>query len=114
MKNIGPVDYLQDVPPDLYCCQFCGAWNVKLWRMGASSCIEFHCLACANKKEKKKAVPSEDKRGVVYFQYGENRQSDQIGNLLPAVPTPEGDTCWGYTSIPPEGCEWWYRLPYSA
>jgi hypothetical protein len=34
-----------------------------------------------------------------------------IGWLVPAVPTVEGDTFWGYTSIPQEGCEWWYRIP---
>jgi hypothetical protein len=37
--------------------------------------------------------------------------SDQIGWLVPAVPTEEGDTYWGYTSVPSAGCVWWFLLP---
>ncbi len=36
---------------------------------------------------------------------------DQIGWLVPAVPTKEGDTYWGYTSVPQAGVKWWERLP---
>lgn len=36
---------------------------------------------------------------------------DQIGWLVPAVPTEEGDTYWGYTSVPQPGCDWWRDLP---
>jgi hypothetical protein len=42
----------------------------------------------------------------------ENERHDQIGWLIPAVPTEEGDSFWGYTSVPQPGCEWWYRLSY--
>lgn len=111
MKNVGIVDYKQ-APPDGYHCQFCGVRGVKLWRMSASSCIEFHCLLCANKKEKEITSPSKDGRRLVKFEYGAIRETDQIGSLVPAVPVPEGDTCWGYTSVPQEACEWWYGLPY--
>lgn len=38
---------------------------------------------------------------------------DKIGERVPAVPTKEGNTFWGYSSVPPAGCEWWYRLPTS-
>lgn len=41
----------------------------------------------------------------------ERERTVQIGWLVPAVPTEEGDTFWGYTSVPDAGCEWWYRLP---
>ena len=41
----------------------------------------------------------------------ERERYDQIGWLVPAVPTEEGDTFWGYTSVPEPGCQWWYRLP---
>lgn len=37
--------------------------------------------------------------------------SDSIGWLVPAVPTEEDDTYWGYTSVPQPGVEWWQRLP---
>jgi len=41
----------------------------------------------------------------------ERVRSDQIGWRVLAVPTEEGDTFWGYTSIPKAGCAWWYNLP---
>lgn len=41
----------------------------------------------------------------------EKEKSDQIGWRVPAVPTEENDTFWGYTSVPQAGCEWWYKLP---
>lgn len=34
-----------------------------------------------------------------------------IGWMVPAVPTEDGETFWGYTSVPQAGCEWWHRLP---
>jgi hypothetical protein len=37
--------------------------------------------------------------------------TDQIGWMVPAVPTPDGDTFWGYTSVPLEGVLWWKALP---
>jgi len=43
--------------------------------------------------------------------YSERDRTDQIGWLVPAVPTEDG-SFWGYTSVPPEACEWWYKLPY--
>lgn len=38
-------------------------------------------------------------------------RTDQIGWRVPAVPTEENDSYWGYTSVPQEGCDWWNRLP---
>ena len=40
------------------------------------------------------------------------RQTDQIGWRVPAVPTEENDTYWGYTSVPQPGCDWWANLPF--
>jgi hypothetical protein len=37
---------------------------------------------------------------------------DQIGWLIPAAPTKEFDSFWGYTSVPQDMCEWWYSLQY--
>ena len=34
-----------------------------------------------------------------------------IGWLVPAVPTEEGNTFWGYTSVPYQGVYWWDNLP---
>jgi hypothetical protein len=36
--------------------------------------------------------------------------TDQIGSLVMVVPTECGNTYWGYTSIPPEGIQWWRNL----
>ncbi len=41
----------------------------------------------------------------------EREKTDQIGWRMPAVPTAENDTYWGYTSVPQAGCDWWHRLP---
>ena len=42
---------------------------------------------------------------------GDGFATDQIGWLVPAVPSEEGDTFWGYMSVPQAGCDWWDRLP---
>lgn len=39
---------------------------------------------------------------------------DQIGWRIPAVPTADGQTFWGYSSVPEAGCRWWYGLPLEA
>lgn len=41
----------------------------------------------------------------------EREKTNQIGWRVPAVPTPENDTYWSYTSVPQAGCDWWHRLP---
>lgn len=43
----------------------------------------------------------------------ERERMDQVGRLLPAVMTAEGDTFWGYISVPPDALAWWYGLPYA-
>ncbi len=55
-----------------------------------------------------KGVPA----GAIETKQDEQR-CDQIGWLVPAVPVAEGDTYWGYSSVPDAGCQWWYRLPYA-
>ncbi|OHA80755.1 MAG: hypothetical protein A2675_01240 [Candidatus Yonathbacteria bacterium RIFCSPHIGHO2_01_FULL_51_10] len=41
----------------------------------------------------------------------ERDKTDQIGWRVPAVPTEEGNTYWGYTSVPTSGINWWCKLP---
>ncbi len=57
-------------------------------------------------------VPGEEPTGPNIRFDSNYQQCDQLGGLCPAIPTVEGDTFWGYTSVPQDGCEWWYRLPY--
>lgn len=82
--------------PSFYKCSGCGASGVKLWRQAQTFLPEIAllCRGCGQKK-------TED----------QVRGSDQIGWLLPAVPTPCGSTFWGYTSVPQDGCRWWNLLP---
>lgn len=34
-----------------------------------------------------------------------------IGWLVAAIPTEDGETYWGFTSVPQEGANWWNNLP---
>lgn len=103
----------------VYRCDTCGAGNCKLWReyntfLGHQT---LYCVDCAGKAQKKD-VSDLDARGRrllvgddARYAASADMRSDQIGWLIPAVPTAEGDTFWGYTSVPPDRCEWWYALP---
>jgi hypothetical protein len=88
----------------VYACSGCGATGVKLWREYQTSAVELRCLNCAEAQEGKKL----------------KAHSDQIGGLVPAVPTelpdkkgrvPKGETFWGYSSVPDWGLKWWLELP---
>lgn len=81
-----------------YVCSKCGASGVKLWREynTLADLTDLYCRSCAEADQDRKL-------GV---------GCDQIGWLVPAVPTNDGDgSFWGYTSDPPEGVTWWHSLP---
>lgn len=84
--------------PIKYECGDCGANGVKLWREYNTFLehITLRCARCAEKNQKKTL---------------DLLRSDQIGWLIPAVPTPNKESFWGYTSIPQKDVEWWKRLP---
>jgi len=44
----------------------------------------------------------------------DRERTDQIGWRVPAVPTEDGESYWGYTSVPQLGCDWWSNLPALA
>ncbi len=99
--DIGVVDYASIVPPPKYSCSKCKVHGVALFRQYQcyANYIELLCVDCAEKDQDKKFNP-------------DNRpKCSEIGWLVAAVPTAEGDTYWGYTSVPQDGCDWWYRLP---
>ncbi len=105
-----PVDYSKTVTPPNYKCGKCGATNCKLWRE-YNTFLEHQqllCVKCAGEEERKK-VCDIDANGKIQFE--RLWRTDQIGWMIPAVPTEENDTFWGYSSVPAAGCEWWYRLP---
>jgi hypothetical protein len=107
--NLGKVSYCSVAPPD-YKCSACGAHGCKLWRQynRIASAIELLCGSCALKDQRKSGPIDAD--GYVHDDEIGQR-CDQIGWLVPAVPTEDGDTFWGYSSVPPAGVKWWRALP---
>jgi hypothetical protein len=41
---------------------------------------------------------------------GRGGRTDQIGSYIPAVPTPDGEGFWGYTSVPDVDIEKWRAM----
>lgn len=92
--------------PEKYVCSVCGAKGVKLWRQ-YNTCVCFLELKCATCIVPDKTV---DEHGKI-----EDKivgMSDQVGGLVPAIPTADGsESFWGYTSVPILGVVWWKALP---
>ena len=93
-----PFQYSNQTTPDRYRCE-CGASGVRLYRRYQTMLDNQRllCRACAL-KDQKKTDPD-----LV--------SEHSIGWLVAAVPTEEGDTYWGYTSVPEAGVKWWDNLP---
>lgn len=104
-----PSVYLSPVPPVHYICGKCGAVNVKLWRdyMTFLDSLVLHCARCAALAEKAD-ISTIDPLGL---RTGDHGTTDQIGNYVPAIPTEDGLSYYGYTSVPPEAIKWWQDLP---
>jgi hypothetical protein len=116
-----PVDYASGKAPDSYACGTCGIHQVKLWRRYQTfmESQDLFCAQCARAEAAPKydgilpPVSEWDARtGRHTDKYG--MKTDQLGWLIPAVPTIENDTFWGYTSVPDEGCQWWSSLPLQS
>ncbi len=104
------VDYSKTETPPNYKCGKCRATGCKLWReyqtfLNHQSLL---CVKCAGQEEGK-VVCDIDDAGKIGLE--RRWRTDQIGWMVPAVPTEENDTYWGYSSVPQAGCEWWNRLP---
>jgi len=114
--NLGNIDYSSTTPPADYKCHSCGVHGCKLWREynTFADYTELVCCDCAGKSQQKD-VSGIDSEGKILLRpssiYGENCRCDQIGWRVPAVPTEEGDTFWGYSSVPTSGVNWWLKLP---
>jgi len=102
--------YLNGQIPADYVCAKCGAKGVKLWRL-YQTFLEHQELACAKcaAEAEGKDIGDIDADGRSSTKFGD--RTDSIGWRVPAVPTEEMDTYWGYTSVPQPGCEWWRKLP---
>lgn len=80
-----------------YTCSDCGVRGVKLWRE-YQTFLDSQTLRCRACCEKHAGKPKSE-------------NSDQIGWSVPAVPTPDGTTFWGYSSVPILAVNWWDALP---
>ncbi len=89
--------------PMPYVCAECGASGVRLWRDYGLFLrnISLRCRGCSEEHQAKYTDKLELKR---------TRETDQIGWLVPAVPTDDG-TFWGYASTPNHAYAWWEALP---
>lgn len=90
--DVGAFSYDLNTAPPGYRCGKCDLRGVKLWRESHSSRVDLRCAACAGATD-------------------DLADSDQIGGHVPAVPDEDGESWWGYASVPQAGCEWWARLP---
>lgn len=109
-QKITPFPYsVPEYVPQEYKCYKCSKHGVKLWRdyQAFLDKQELLCATCAAEAQKKD-ISGMDSDGR-YFT-GENK-TDQIGWLVPAVPSEDGTTLWGYTSVPQAGVDWWRKLP---
>lgn len=78
----------------VYECGTCGVWGVKLWR-DYQTFLNHQTLRCRRCAEEDQREHIENSRRT-YARLGMKRpESDQIGYLIPAVPTYERDTFWG-------------------
>lgn len=108
--NWGVINYATAAVPPGYVCSRCSAASSKLWRQYQTflNHIELLCVDCAG-ADQHKDVSEMDADGRYVSEHG--WRIDQIGWLVPAIPTEEGDTYWGYTSVPEAGVRWWRALP---
>lgn len=105
--------YLDGRIPQNYKCEECGAHGFKLWRMYQSFIPHLRCATCAAKNQDKD-ITSIGKDGTYQTKGKIYPKSDQIGWYMPAIPSEEGGSYWGYTSVPEPGIRWWRNLPTLA
>lgn len=89
-----------------YECSKCGANGCKLWRQ-CQTFADSVALLCAGCAEADQAALHE----LGWQSDFVKNDGEQIGWLVPAVLTDDGETFWGYTSVPAERCNWWWGLP---
>lgn len=108
--SLGAIDYESTEAPVGYKCTACGRHGCKLWReyQTFADRTELRCCDCAG-SDQSFDVSSIDANGKINDP--DLGLCDQIGWFVPAVPTAEGDTFWGYTSVPDAGVRWWRNLP---
>lgn len=101
-EQIGAFKYTDHACPDNYECGYCCVHGVKLWRKSHTFLDRqfLYCAKCALLNQGKQGPVDED--GRIFSEVFQSN-TDQIGDLVPAVPTEDGETFWGYTSVPDAG-----------
>lgn len=91
--------YKDNIIPEKYICEECNKSGVRLYREYQTFLENqtLRCKFCAMKNQNKQKPDSESEHS--------------IGWLVAAVPTEDGTTYWGYTSVPEDGVQWWNNLP---
>lgn len=113
--KFGRVDFQSGTVPKAYRCGTCGAHGVKLWREYQTFLSQqtLECASCVGKSQKKD-VSEMNAEGQVPWVVAPGftpQWTTSIGWRVPAVPTAEGDTMWGFSSAPYDALMWWRRLP---
>ena len=116
--KLGPLRYKSGEIPESYVCGVCGASGCKLWReyQTPMSQQRLYCGPCAIKETRD---PSREGTAIrpdgkaSWFPTGctEPVWMDSVGRLCAGIPTEDGTTFWGYTSVPEPALAWWRGLP---
>lgn len=107
MKPIKAFKYTSPTPEG-YECYRCHMTGVKLWRewntfLDQQQLLCHDCIHIVKKDQVER-----NKEMTETYRIPE---TDQLGGMAPAVPTEDGQTFWGYSSVPSAGVEWWKALP---
>lgn len=107
-----PIDYAAGTVPSSYTCGHCGVSGVKLWRdvMAVATDVTLRCFACAS-IEDETSFGCDIRTGKHPTGRAGEPWTDQFRHRLPAIPTPDNRSFWGYTAVPPDALKWWYGLP---
>lgn len=105
------VEYSDQTVPADYVCAHCKGTDCKLWREYQTFSPKLLCAMCAEADQGKKILEMDARGGMILEGDRFKMRCDQIGWYVPAVPTEDGLGYWGYSSVPQDGCEWWYALP---
>ena len=103
--------YLNAEVPDFYKCSVCSSTGIKLWR-DYNTVLSAQTLMCAPVAMKNQGIDISTMTSDGRFKSDDiHHYTDSIGWKVPAVPTEDESTYWGYFSVPMAGVLWWKNLP---
>lgn len=96
--------------PNGYVCHICRVSGCKLWRDYnlLAFKLPLMCYSCAAKSQAEDISDIDDAGEHTSIR---EDKTDWIGWLVPAIPTEDGRTFWGYTLAPDKAKNWWKKLP---